>query len=114
MSRATLLVVLGLLAAPLRAQEPVMETLTFEQAVARALERNPSVGEAQQAIAAAQARLDQARSVFYPSVDGTVGTVVLDEARGFNGQITQPRRQTALGATVEYAALAAPAGAAHD
>jgi outer membrane protein TolC len=103
-----LLVASLLAAAPLAADEPpVLEALTFEQAVARAIERNPSVGQAHQAIAAAQARLDQARSVFRPEIDGTVSTTVLDEARGFAGQITQPRRQTALGATVEYPVLAA-------
>jgi outer membrane protein len=106
MSSRALVLALAL-AAPAAAQEPVVEALTFEQAVARAVERNPSIGEATAAIAAAQGRLDQARSISWPTVDGTVSTNVLDEARGFNGQVTVPRRQTALGATIEYPVLAA-------
>lgn len=104
-----------LLSAPLSAAgTPPLERVTFEEAVGRAAGKNPSVGEAAQAIAGAEARLDQARSVFRPTVEGTVGTTVLDEARGFNGSITQPRRQTALGATVSYPVVAAARWAARD
>ena len=95
------------------AVEPVaLERVTFDEAVRRAIERNPTVGQAAQAIARAEALLDQARSVFRPSVDGVVGTTVLDEARGFSGNITQPRTQTLLGATVSYPVLAASRWAA--
>ena len=65
---------------------PVMERLTFDEAVRRALERNPTVGEATQAILRAEALLDEARTVFHPSLDGVVGTTVLDAPRGFDGQ----------------------------
>src|SRR2546422_10493563 len=70
-----------------------LERLTFEEAVKRATDRNPTVGQAAQAILRAQALLDQARSVFHPSVYGIVGTTILDAARGFDGNVTQPRTQ---------------------
>jgi outer membrane protein TolC len=83
------------------------DTVTFEEAVKRALERNPTVGQASQVILRAQALLDQARAVFRPSVNGLVGTTVLDAARGFDGNITQPRTQTTFNATASYPLLAA-------
>ena len=98
---------------PAPAVEPVaLETVTFDEAVRRALEKNPTVGQAAQAIARAQALLDQARSVFRPSADGVVGTTVIDKARGFSGNITQPRTQTLFGATLSYPVLAASRWAA--
>jgi outer membrane protein TolC len=89
-----------------------MDRVTFEEAVRRALERNPTVGQASQAILRAQALLDQARAVFRPSVNGAVGTTVLDDARGFDGNITQPRTQTSFSATASYPLLAASRWAA--
>jgi outer membrane protein TolC len=91
---------------------PSIERVTFDEAVRRAVERNPGVGQAAQAILRAEALLDQARAVFRPQVDGVVATTVIDEARGFEGNITQPRRQTALGATISYPVLAASRWAA--
>lgn len=90
------------------------ERVTFEQAVARAIEHNPSVGEATQAILRAQALLDQAKSVFRPTLYGNVGASVLDDARGFNGLVTQPRTQAAFAATLSYPVLAASRWAAKN
>lgn len=89
-----------------------LERVTFEEAVRRALDRNPTVGQASQAVLRAQALLDQARSVFRPSVNGAVGTTVLDAARGFDGNITQPRTQTSFSGTASYPLLAASRWAA--
>ena len=86
--------------------EPPAVQLTFDEAVRRALERNPTVGQAEQAIRRAQALLDQARSVFRPDVFGTAGTTILDDARGFDGNITQPRRQSTFNATASFPFLA--------
>jgi len=83
----------------------VVEQLSFEEAVARAVERNPSVGEASQAILQAKSLLDRTRTVFYPLVYGDVGTAILDDARGFNGSIVTPQTQTRFSATVSYALL---------
>jgi outer membrane protein TolC len=90
------------------------ERVTFEQAVARALEHNPSVGEAAQAILRAQALLDQARAVFRPTLYGNVGATVLDAARGFDDIVTQPRTQAAFAATLSYPVLAASRWAAKN
>jgi len=103
---------LGLLGeAPARAQDatdsPVLEQVTFEEAVSRAIARNPSVGEAAQAILRAEALLSEARSVFLPLAYGNVGTAILDSARGFDGNVVQPRTQTAFSATASYPVLAA-------
>src|SRR6266568_3878862 len=84
-----------------------LERLTFEEAVKRATDRHPTVGQAAQAILRAEALLDQARSVFRPSVYGVVGTTILDAARAFDGNITQPRTQSTFNATLSYPFLAA-------
>ena len=89
-----------------------VERVTFDEAVRRAVERNPTIGQAEQAIRRTQALLDQARSVFRPTVSGNVGTTVLDAARGFDGNITQPRTQTSFGGTAAYPLLAASRWAA--
>jgi outer membrane protein TolC len=86
---------------------PVLEQVTFEEAVSRAIARNPSVGEAAQAILRAEALLSEARSVFLPLAYGNVGTAVLDGPRGFDGNVVQPRTQTAFSATASYPVLAA-------
>jgi outer membrane protein TolC len=85
---------------------PVLPALTFDEAVRRAIERNPTVGQAEQAIRRARALLDQAKSVFRPDVSGTAGTVILDDARGFDGNITQPRTQSTFNATASFPFLA--------
>ena len=113
--RAALVVVATLAPVMPAAAQPVPATpdrVTFQEAVRRALDRNPTVGQASQAIVRAQALLDQARSVFRPSVTGAVGTTVLDAARGFDGNITQPRTQTSFSGTASYPLLAASRWAA--
>lgn len=70
------------------------------------MERNPTVGQAAQAIRRSEALLAQAGAVFRPSINGAVGTTILDDARGFDGNITQPRRQSAFGATLSYPVFA--------
>jgi outer membrane protein len=99
--------------APPPAVEPVAQ-VTFDEAVRRALERNPTVGQATQAILRAEGLLAQARTVFHPTVDGRIATTVLDDARGFDGNITQPRTQSAFGAVVSYPLLAASRWAAKN
>jgi len=109
---ATLLVHLALATllgvTPLSAQTgPAMERVTFREAVRRATERNPSVGEAAQAILRAEGLLEGAKSVFKPTLYGDVSTTILDAARGFGGNITQPRTQYSFNATASYPFLAA-------
>jgi outer membrane protein len=96
------------------ARPPVLERLTFDEAVQHALSRNPSVSEAAQAILRAEALLSEARGVFYPSATGSVATTVLDASRGFSGNVVQPRVQTGFAATVSYQVLAAADWAAKN
>jgi outer membrane protein len=93
---------------------PALEQVTFEEAVSRALSHNPSIGEAAQAILRTEALLSEARAVFLPLAYGNVGTAVIDAARGFNGQIVQPKTQTAFNATASYSVLNAAGWAAKN
>lgn len=102
-SRSLLAVVLALGSAPALPAQSV----SFDEAVDRALRHNPGVREAAQAIRRAEALLQQARAAVLPTLYAGAGTVVLDEARGFDGMVTQPRTQTALNATVSVPLLAA-------
>jgi outer membrane protein TolC len=94
-------------APPAPPDETAARRVTFAEAVARALEHNPGVREAAQAVLRAEALLTQARSALLPSVYAGAGTTVLDAARGFDGQVTQPRTQTALSATLRVPVLSA-------
>ena len=106
-----------LVGSPLRAQTPpppdipapppVSRTITFDEAVRTAIERHPNAARAAQTILRADAILQSARSVFLPVVNGTVTTTILNEARGFEGQVTQPQTQSAFGAQAAYPILAA-------
>jgi outer membrane protein len=82
------------------------ERVTFDGAVRRAVERNPTVGQATQAILRAQALLDQAKAIFLPLLYGGAGTTILDAARGFSGNVTQPKVQSTFRATASYSILA--------
>lgn len=93
---------------------PVLEQVTFEEAVSRALSHNPSVAEAAQVILRTEALLSEARAVFLPLAYGNVSTAVLDAARGFNGGIVQPKTQTAFSATASYSVLNAAGWAAKN
>ena len=83
------------------------ERVTFDEAVGRALRENANVREAAQTILRAQALLQQARAAVLPSLYAGAGTIVLDAARGFDGQVTQPRTQSVLNATLSVPVLAA-------
>lgn len=103
-------------ALPLLAQtptpEPTPEQLTFDEAVRRAIEKNPTVAEAAQSILRAEAFLQQARTIFRPSINADITTTVLDAERGFDDFVTQPRTQSFVGGSVAYPILAAAQWAA--
>ena len=111
----TLVVALALaLAMPsLLAAQPVPPpSITFEEAIARALKNNPGVAEASQAILRAEALLQQAQTVYRPTVAAAVTTTSLDAARGFDTFVTQPQVQSLVGASVSYPGIAASRWAA--
>lgn len=99
---------------PAVADTGILESVGFDEAVQRATQRDPTVREAAQAILRSQALLDQAKTVFRPLLHGNVGTTTLDDARGFDGMITQPRTQTVFNATLSYPFLAASRWAARN
>lgn len=83
------------------------ERLTFDEAIARALENNLGVAEAAQAILRAETLLQQALTVNRPTLDASVSTTILDAERGFDTFVTQPRTQTFVSASLSYPILAA-------
>jgi outer membrane protein TolC len=91
---------------------PPTESLTLEAAVRRAIEKNPTVAIAAQGILRAEAFLQQASTVYRPTLEGTVITTTLDSARGFNDLVTQPRTQVISDMTLAYPVLAASRWAA--
>jgi len=96
------------------ARPPAQQRVRFTEGVARALARNPTVGQAAQAILRAQALLDDAKAVFRPTVYGAAGVTILDDARGFSGNITQPKTQWAFNASASFAFLDAARWAAKN
>lgn len=85
---------------------PGPERVTFDEAVRRAIEKNPGVAEAAQAILRAETLLQLANTVYRPTIDASVTTTVLDSARGFDEFVTQPQTQTLLAGSVSYPVLA--------
>jgi outer membrane protein TolC len=85
---------------------PAMEHVTFDQAVQRAVQNNPTAGQASANIVRAEGFLQQARAFTLPSASATANTIRLDSARGFNGGVTQPQDQLVIGADVTMPVLA--------
>ena len=83
-------------------QAPVMPRLEFDAAVEQAVAKNPTVGQAAIAVARADALLQQARALTFPSVSVGITNTTLDSARGFSGGITQPQNQFAFSANARY------------
>jgi HAE1 family hydrophobic/amphiphilic exporter-1 len=86
----------------------VLESVTFEQAIARALDKNPTVAIAATNILRSEALLQQARSAVRPRLTGNVTNTTLDTGREFNGLTVQPQNQTLFGlnAALPYSAIA--------
>jgi len=74
-----------------------VETVTFDQAIARALEKNPTVAIAATNILRAEALLLQARAATLPGVGVNVTNTTLDSGRSFGEQTVQPRNQSLFG-----------------
>jgi outer membrane protein len=93
---------------------PSAQQVTFEDAIRLALERNPTVAEAAQRIARAEALLQQAQTVYRPTLAGTVSATIIDNERGFDDFVSQPQAQSLVGASLSYPVLAASRWAARD
>ena len=89
-----------------------IERVTFEQAVQRAIEHNPTVAQATTAINRAEALLQQARAVTRPTIGATFSNTTLDSQRGFDAGVFQPQNQSSFGADLTVPILAASRWAA--
>jgi outer membrane protein TolC len=74
--------------------------MSFRDAVARAVERNPSAQTAAAEILRADALLGQVRAVALPQVSAGLTNTTLNEARSFGTTVTTPQNQLAATATV--------------
>ncbi len=103
------------LVAPVSAQppsNPPMEKVGFNQAVERAIEKNPSVGLAATNILRSQGLLQQIRSATLPRVTAGITNTTLDKAVAFDTNVVVPRNQTTFGLSVSAPILAAAQWAA--
>ena len=111
-----LLLYAGLLAGPgaasTRRHRSSLERVTFDEAVRRALEKNPTVAEAATAILRAEGLLQQAQAATRPTVTGNVSNGLLNSAQGFDGTVFQPRDQVFFSANLGAPVLAASQWAA--
>ena len=78
----------------------VIETVTFEEAVQRAIKSHPTVQQAAAGILRADAILQQVRARSLPLVNATVSTNVIDPVTEFAGASINPRTQTVTSADV--------------
>lgn len=100
-------VLLAVMAAVPPATAATMEAVTFDDAVARAVENNHDVARAATAILSAEAFLGKARAIVLPTVEAYASETVVDEERSFNGVVTQPRDQFSVSAAVAVPVFAA-------
>ncbi len=82
------------------AQTPAMVRVTFDEAVARAIERNPTLERAAKSIDRAAALVDQARAVTLPNISANLGNTLLNTGVSFDESTVVPRDQFTIGATV--------------
>ncbi len=89
-------------------QEPALPRVEFDEAIAQALSKNPTIALAATGIVRAEALLQQARTVYRPTVGAGVTNTTLDRERGFSGQVSQPQNQVtfSLNATMNVLAPA--------
>jgi len=95
--------------ATLAAQTPATaERVTFDEAIRRAVEKNPSSAIAAAGILRAEALLSDARSASRVQVNGNVTTTTLNSGVEFQGSTVTPRNQLSAGLDVRLP-LYAPA-----
>lgn len=90
----------GVAVARLGAQQPAMERLTFDEAVERAITRNPSVQQAASGILRAEALLQQVRALSLPFADAGVTVRTIGPVTEFAGEAITPRTQATIAPSV--------------
>jgi outer membrane protein TolC len=78
-----------------------IEAITFDEAIRRAVENNPTIQQAAAGIVRAEALLEQTRALSLPSVDARLATNVIGPVPEFSGRNIVPRSQ--LNASVAFA-----------
>lgn len=90
----------GVAVARLGAQQPAMERLAFDEAVERAITRNPSVQQAASGILRAEALLQQVRALSLPFADAGVTVRTIGPVTEFAGEAITPRTQATIAPSV--------------
>jgi outer membrane protein len=91
---------------PAPSQSPAMQRVTFEEAVRLALQNNPTIQQAAEAVLRAEGLLQQARAATLPGVTALFSNATLDTGRSFAGNVIQPRNQSTLSADLSVPVLA--------
>jgi outer membrane protein TolC len=97
--RAALVLCVVWVSTPADAQ--TLEAITFDEAIRRAVTRNPTMQQAAADILRAEALLLQTRALSLPSVNSTIATSVIGPVPEFSGQSIVPRTQ--LNAALAFA-----------
>ncbi len=93
------------------AQTPVVERVTFQQAIDRAIANNPSATIAAAGILRAEGLLAQARSVSKLQLTGNVTSTTLNQGVEFEGTTVSPRSTASASLTFDQPVVAAVAWA---
>ena len=93
-------------------QTPAPPMITFEQAIAAAVDQNLTVQITATNVLRAEALLQQVRATTLPFVNASAVNSTIDAARGFDGNVVQPQNQWTLAASVGVPVLAAARWAA--
>jgi outer membrane protein TolC len=93
-SGAAVALAMALTAAALHAQAPVpAERMTFDAAIARAIDRNPTVAQAAAGILRSEGLVRQARAATLPQVNAAAVTTTLNTGVQFQGTTVTPQNQ---------------------
>ena len=94
------------------AQAPTpSERVTFEEAIRRAVEKNPTVVAAATGILRAEGLIRQARAATRPQISGNVTTTTLNTGVEFQGSVVTPQNQITASLTADMPIVAAAAWA---
>jgi outer membrane protein TolC len=99
-------------APPVAAQAPVpVARVTFDEAIGRAVERNPTVLAAATGILRAEGLIRQARAATQPQLTGNITTTTLNTGVEFQGSSVTPQNQITASLTADMPIVAAAAWA---
>jgi outer membrane protein TolC len=103
---ATILLLVAGTAAFAQTPAPI-ERVSFDEAIKRAIEKNPSTAIAAAGILRAEALLTEAQSATRLQVNGTINTTTLNRSVDFDGSVVSPRNQVTAALDVRMPLFAA-------